>query len=326
MRSTKNSRGVIVGIFIVIGLIIFMAGVLTLGGQRNTFSSTVKLKAVFDDVQGLKPGNNIWLSGVKIGTVRDMEFNETGDVVVEMQIDEKKQSYIRKDTKAKVGSDGLIGNKIIVLYGGTAASPVVQEGDRLAVEKIAGMEDMMATLQSNNENLLDITTDFKVVSQRLANGEGSIGKLLKDETLSNSLENALANLQKAAGSATEISRDISNYTSRLDNKGTLANDLVSDTIVFSKLRSSVAEIERLSKAANDVVKNLETASAEVSSGIQNVNSPVGALLHDEQTAANLKATIKNLQTSTEKLDENMEALQHNFLLRGFFKKKAKKNE
>src|SRR3954470_7581878 len=146
MRSTKNSRGVIVGMFIVLGLIIFIAGVLTLGGQRNSFSSSITLHALFNDVNGLQSGNNVWLAGVKIGTVKDIKFDEAGKVVVSLNVDQKMQPLIHKDTKAKVGSDGLIGNRIVVLYGGTAASPMVQAGDNLGVEKIPGMDDMMATL------------------------------------------------------------------------------------------------------------------------------------------------------------------------------------
>ena len=326
MRSSKNTRAVVIGIFVVIGLLIFILGVITLTGQKKSFSNAVNLKAIFDNVEGLQAGSNVWLNGVKIGTVKDVRFNEDGKVAVSMGVDEKMQVYIHKDAKAKVGSDGLIGNRIIVIYGGTPSSPTVNDGDILAVEKIAGMEDMMATFQSNNENLLSITGDFKEISSKLANGEGTIGKLLNDETLSNSMELALANLQRAASNATEISRDVSAYTSQLQKEGTLANDLVTDTVIFNNLRSSVAEIDQLSKKANEVMASLQTASNTVNTSLTDKNTPAGAMLQDKETAASLKATIKNLETSTKKLDENMEALQHNFLLRGFFRKREKEAE
>lgn len=326
MRSTKNTRAVIVGIFVIAGLLIFISGVLTLGGQRKTFSKSIEASALFNDVNGLQPGNNVWLAGVKIGIVKDIHFTPSGQVEVRMNIDSKMQPYVHKDTKAKVGTDGLIGNKIVVLYGGTVQAPLIANGDRITVEGTGGMDEMMATLQSNNKNLLAITTDFKTVSHRLAAGEGSIGKLLKDETLSQNLETTLATLKRASGNATIITENIGAYTAKLQRKGTLANDLVTDTVVFNRLRSSVAQIGRLSQTANEVVNNLQAATASVNAGLADRNTPAGALLHDEATAANLKATIKNLQTSTEKLDENMEALQHNFLLRGFFRRKAKEKE
>ena len=323
MRSSKNTRAVVIGIFVVVGLLIFVLGVITLTGQKKSFSNAVNLTAIFDNVEGLQAGSNVWLNGVKVGTVKEVKFNKDGRVGVSLGVDEKMQNYIHKDAKAKVGSDGLIGNKIIVLYGGTPSSPTVNDGDILAVEKIAGMEDMMATFQSNNENLLSITGDFKEISSKLANGQGTIGKLLNDETLSNSMELALANLQRAASNATAISRDVSAYTSQLQKEGTLENDLVTDTVIFSNLRSSVAEIDQLSKKANEVMASLQTASNTVNTSLTDKNTPAGAMLQDKETAASLKATIKNLETSTKKLDENMEALQHNFLLRGFFRKREK---
>src|SRR5215218_7576526 len=124
MRSTKNRRAVIVGIVLSLGLLIFMVGVFTLGGQKKTFSSSISLKAVFKDVNGLQKGNNIWFSGVKVGTIRSVAFDPAARVIVTMNVEESVQPYIHTDAHAKVGSDGLIGNRIIVIYGGTAAAPM----------------------------------------------------------------------------------------------------------------------------------------------------------------------------------------------------------
>jgi phospholipid/cholesterol/gamma-HCH transport system substrate-binding protein len=244
-------------------------------------------------------------------------------VEVTMGIEESSQKYIHKDVKAKVGTDGLIGNRIIVLTGGTPTAPVISEGDVLVADNALNVEEMMNTLQANNKNLLDITNDFKAISQQLASGQGTIGKLLQDESIATSLEATLATLKRTMNQTEQITNHITDYTARLQQKGSLSNDLVTDTIIFSKLRTSVAQIESLSKTANDVVNNLKETSNSVNAGLSNSSTPAGVLLHDAETAESLKAVIKNLETSTQKLDENMEALQHNFLLRGFFKKKKK---
>lgn len=240
-----------------------------------------------------------------------------------MGIEEKSQQYIHKDVKAKVGTDGLIGNRIIVLTGGTARAPVIADGDVVTADNALNMEEMMNTLQANNKNLLDITNDFKAVSERLASGQGTIGKLLNDESIANSLEVTLATLKRTMGQTEELTNNISDYTAKLQQKGSLSNDLVTDTVIFSRLRSSVAQIENLSKTANEVVNTLNTTTKNINQGLNNSSTPAGVLLNDAQTAESLKAVIRNLETSTQKLDENMEALQHNFLLRGFFKKKKK---
>jgi phospholipid/cholesterol/gamma-HCH transport system substrate-binding protein len=325
MRSTKNTRAFAVGVFIFIALVIFIIGVLTLGSQRKTFSNMIEAKAIFKDINGLQEGSNVWYAGVKIGTIKKIKFTPDGQVEVTMGIEESSQKYIHKDVKAKVGTDGLIGNRIIVLTGGTPTAPVVSEGDVLVADNALNVEEMMSTLQANNKNLLDITNDFKTVSRQLASGQGTIGKLLQDESIATSLEATLATLKRTMSQTEQITNHITDYTAKLQQKGSLSNDLITDTVIFSRLRSSVTQIEDLSKTANEVVNTLNTTTKNINQGLNNSSTPAGVLLNDAQTAESLKAVIKNLETSTQKLDENMEALQHNFLLRGFFKKKKAGN-
>jgi phospholipid/cholesterol/gamma-HCH transport system substrate-binding protein len=320
MSAQDSKKNVIVGLFIFVGIVIVIVGVLTLGGQKKSFVKAIHIKAVFKDVNGLAIGNNVWFSGVKIGTIKNIQFSENDNVVVLMSIEEKVKSHIKKNAKAKISSDGLIGNKIVVLFGGTPDSSPVEENSQVGVENIFNSDEMLTTLQANNKNLLAITTDVKGMSEKIASGKGSIGKLLNDESLYNNLQSSLVNFKRASANATEMTNDLSDYTSKLKAKGTLADDLVSDTVIFSRLRATVNEMNEVAGKANVIINNLSKASGQ----FNNPNTPVGTLLNDEAAAADLKATLKNLESGSAKLDENMEALQHNFLLRGFFKRKAKK--
>ncbi len=167
MNESPNKRAVIVGLFVFTGLAFLVAGTLMVGNLHETFTNKMEIIARFDDVAGLKKGNNVWFSGVKIGTVSNLEFFGESQVEVRLKIDKKTQQYIRKDTKVKLSSDGLIGNKILVIYGGTEKYPEVQEGDTLGVEKTFTSEDMINTLQENNKNILAITADFKTISKKV---------------------------------------------------------------------------------------------------------------------------------------------------------------
>ena len=130
----SNKRMITVGIFVLLGIIIFVAAVLTLGGQKKTFEKKSTLKAVFKDVSGLQAGNNIWFSGVKVGTIKNISFTPNAMVEVTMSIETKVMQYIKKDAKAKISSEGLIGNKIIVIFGGGMQSSPVAEDDVLTVD------------------------------------------------------------------------------------------------------------------------------------------------------------------------------------------------
>ena len=194
MRSTKNTRAIIIGIFVLIAVAIFVVVVLTLGGQKKTFVKSITLKAAFTDVNGLQKGNNVWFSGVKVGTVKTIDFTPNATVEVVMNVEQQVTKFIRKDAMAKVSTDGLIGNKIIVIYGGTAQQSSVASGDILTVEKALSTDEMINTFQSNNKNLLAITGDMKTITGNLANGQGTLGRLLTDQTLLNS--NCYCNTQQ----------------------------------------------------------------------------------------------------------------------------------
>lgn len=323
MKTTKSSRAVIVGIFVFLGLAIFILAVFTLGGQQKTFEKSVTVRTIFGDVQGLQKGNNVWFSGVKIGTVKKVSFYQNSQVEVDINIEQKAQEYIRKDAKAKISSDGLIGNKIIVIYGGTPTAPAVETGDVLAVEKAVGSDEIMTTLQTNNRNLLDITTDLKTITRRITNGEGSAGKLLMDESLATNLNTVMNTLRRASANTERLTNTVAAYAAQLNKKGSLANALATDTVLYARLKATAAQIDQVSKTSNDVAADLKTVSANISNATRDKNTPVGMLLQDEESAANIKTILKNLNVGSQRLNEDLEALQHNFLLRGFFRKRAK---
>jgi phospholipid/cholesterol/gamma-HCH transport system substrate-binding protein len=321
MRNSKGLTTVLTGIFVIAGIAILLLGVFIIGGKDKSFKKSVMANAVFADVNGLAKGSNVWYAGVKIGVVKKVSFIDEG-VLVTFSIEEDVQQKIRRDTKVKLSTDGLIGNKILVLYGGSAASPEIVTGNTLTVENGLGTEEMMATLQGNNKNLLQITNDLKVVSHELAEGKGTIGKLLNDQTISNSLEAAMVSLNRAGANAQVLTSNLGEFSKKLNSKGYFLNDLATDTTIVASLKQTAAQLNQVSLSANAVVENLNTTAAK----LNNNKGPVGVLLNDEEAGANIKNTLSNLQNGTKKLDENMEAMQHNFLLRGFFKKRAKEEE
>jgi phospholipid/cholesterol/gamma-HCH transport system substrate-binding protein len=314
MNDATRRHSIVVGFFVLIGLAILTAGVLLLGHINRSLQSRIKVVSYFDDVNGLQRGNFVWFYGVRIGTVSGIHLKGADDVEVTMDIDSKIKQYIHKDSKVKLGSDGLIGNRILVIYGGTKESPTVEAGDILGYEKTLSTEDLMNTLQQNNENLKKITGNFAIISQKLAEGEGSMGKLLNDNSIYDKLNSAASSLQGASVKAQQLLGALSEYSAGLKKEGTLAYELTSDTLVFSSLRESVGKLSQIADTASLLINTLRSAS-------DNQNTAIGVLLNDENTGADLKQTISNLKVSTEKLNEDLEGLQHSFPLKRYFRKK-----
>jgi phospholipid/cholesterol/gamma-HCH transport system substrate-binding protein len=319
MASTENRKAITVGLFLAIGLIIFILGVFTLGGQQKSFEKNIHISAVFDDVAGLKKGNDVWFSGVKVGTISSIKFVGISKVDVKMKVDQATQQYIHRNSGVRISSDGLIGNKIIVIDGGSPQAPVVQDNDVLQAEKLVSTDDMFKTLQQNNQNLLAITTDFKLLSHKILQGKGTVGTLLADSTMGVQLRNSMTNLQAATASAARLAVQLNQFSNKMNTKGGLADKFLTDTATFNSIKGAATQLQAAATNAQVLTNNLNKASNKLNTN----DNAIGVLLNDPKGAVQVQTTLNNLQQSSVKLNEDLEAAQHNFFLKGFFKKKAK---
>lgn len=326
MITIKSNKPVVVGIFILLGIAILVVTIFTLGGQKKSFVKTVTIHAIFDDVGGLTKGGNIWFSGVKVGTVKDIQFYGNSRVEVAMSIEKSAQSHIRKNAKAKIGSDGLIGNRIVIIYDGDSTAKPVEKGDVIVVEKHLTTDDILATLQLNNQNLLEITRDFKSISKKINNGEGLVSALLNDSAMVKKLNGTIDNLQSTVSNFKTVSltsrnflSDLQHISGNMNKPGNSINDLVSDTIMYHNIRASLEKLEQSADAVSGFTSNLKAISERLNRN----DNVAGVLLSDSVAAASIKVIIKNLETSSQKLDEDLRAAQDSWLLRGYFKKKEK---
>ena len=248
--------------------------------------------------------------------MKTLAFHGESQVEVEMKIDRKATRYIHGDALAKIGSDGLIGSKIVVLYGDTPGAPALKDGDVLATGVTVSTEDMMSMLQETNTNLLAISADMKGISGGLGRGEGTIGKLLKDDGLYTNVTDTVATLSTASENARTVTASVSEFTAQLNEKGNLPNDLVTDRTTYASLTTTVDRLQNAGDRASDLMDGL-------AKGAEDPRSPIGTLMHDEQAGADLKVALDNMNRASLLLTEDLEALQHNFLTRGYFRKKEK---
>lgn len=315
----ENKRSVIVGIFVFIGIAILVTGVLTLGGQQKKFVKAIQLKTVFNDIGGLQTGNNIWFSGVKVGTVKKINFYGDAQVEVEMNVEEAVVEFIRKDSKATLSSDGLIGNKIIVIYGGSTEAGQVEDGDRLVSVSPLNTDKMMETLQVNNENLVEITGNLKVLTGKIAEGKGIVGAAMTDSLLADNFKAIMVNLDRAAANSNKVVNDLNAFTAKLNQKGYLFNDLVTDTTIVKELKASMSSLNATAANAQQLTQELQKVSEKFNS----TDNSVGMLLNDPEFAESLRSTLENTDSATYNLNKGMEALEYTWPFRKGFKRKAK---
>ena len=214
------------GLFVTVGIILFFLAIFIIGKQKNLFDPVFQVKANFQNVSGLKVGNAVRFSGINVGTVDQIRIINDSTVQVTMLVKQEVQKFIKEDSEAGIGSEGIIGDKLVVLSKGGSTSKIIKEGQLIASSEPVETDAIMESLQVTADNAAMATGEITEILAKVNSGKGSLGKLINDDSMANDLD----------------------------------------------------------------------------------------------------ATMTNLKTSTKKLDENMEAAQHNFLLRGYFKKKKKAEE
>src|SRR5215469_1526180 len=186
MPKEKNYKWKL-GLFSIAALAVAVAGIYYVGKQKNKFGAVLHLSARFNSVSGLKIGSNVRVGGIDVGTVDGISLVTDTTVQVDMVIQEGIQKFIRRDARASIGSDGLMGDKVVIINAGTPASPLVADGDSLGSRQPIETDAIMSSLKISADNAAIITSNLADISNRISQGRGSLGRLLHDSTLSTNI-------------------------------------------------------------------------------------------------------------------------------------------
>ncbi|MBT8321352.1 MAG: MCE family protein, partial [Eudoraea sp.] len=299
-----------------------------IGNRQNMFGQNFTIEAVFKNVNGLQKGNNVRYAGINVGTVRDIDMVNDTLIRVLMLVQEKMQAHIKTDAIATIGSDGLVGSMIVNIVPGNGNAPLVQDGAQITSYSRIGAEDMMSTLNVTNENAALLTADLLKVTTALRQGKGTLGRLLNDTTMARNLEQTIYNLRRASREADIMFRELNNLAKGMKGKESIANVLLTDTLSGRRVKEIMVNLEVSSKNMAEVTRELDT----LVKGLSESSGAFNYLTQDTTLVKRVSATMKNIEEGTAKFNENMEALKHNFLTRGYFKKlekeqrKAAKNQ
>ncbi len=187
------------GIFVSISITLFIVGIYFIGQRQQLFSSTFQISGIFRDISGLQVGNNVRFSGINIGIIENIEQITDSTVKVDMVINEDTRRFIKKNAKAIIGSDGLMGNKIILIIPGPIGKKELHDNDTIETAQAVSMDDILLKIKVTADNAAFITDDLAIIMQSIREGKGTIGKLLMDSTLAQNLDGAIVNIKQGAG-------------------------------------------------------------------------------------------------------------------------------
>lgn len=317
MEKTDNQK-IRLGLFIIIGSILFFAAIYFIGNKQNLFGNTSNLKAVFANINGLQVGNNVRYAGIDIGTVKAIEMINDTTVTVEMIIDTKIMTHIKKNAIATINSDGLVGNMIVNIIPGKGVSQLVANGDTLKSYSRIGADAMLETLNVTNENAALLTADLLKITQEITKGNGTAGLLINDTIMAQDLKETIHYLKKTTKGTAESVANLNQIILSLNQKDNVIG-VINDKEVATKMKTIISNLEKSSVEIDKVVTNLNATVVNIKDG----KGALNYLSNNPELVQKIDSTMNNINKASIKLNEDLEALKHNFLFRGYFKKQEK---
>ncbi len=315
MRKSSLSF-VKLGIFVITGSVLLILAVYLIGSEQKIFSRTFELTTVFNNVGGLQVGNNVRYAGINAGTVRAITMETDTSIRVYMRIDTDLQSHIKKDALAMVGSDGLVGSMLINIIPGNSPSQPVESGDEIRSFSRISTQDMLTTLNVTNENAALLTADLLAITQSVRNGSGVLGQLLNDSTLARDLQESVRNLKLTTAQSNEALTRLNRKISELRFEESALALLLDDPEFSAQIRQVVSGLDSSGQDIRRLTSRLDGLAGSLQAG----EGTLGVLLRDSIAARNLQSSLKHLDSGLQKFDQNMEALKHNWLTRGYFRR------
>jgi phospholipid/cholesterol/gamma-HCH transport system substrate-binding protein len=186
------------GLFVLGGLALFVIAVFIIGKQKNLFNPVFKLTTRFHNVSGLQVGNNVRFSGINVGTVDNILITNDSIVSVDMLIKQDVWKFIKSDCRVSIGSEGLIGDRLLVISQGTLTAPVAKENQLLKSTEPIETDAIMSSLRVTAVNAEVITQQLAEIMTKINKGHGTLGRLIQDETIAENLNQTIVNLKKSS--------------------------------------------------------------------------------------------------------------------------------
>lgn len=321
-RSVNNVK---LGAFVLAGLLFLVLLLYMIGRNRNLFSSNYILKARFVNVQGLVPGSNVRYSGIQTGTVKSIDIVNDTTIEISMLVDTKMENIIKKDAIVSIGSDGLVGNKVVNIIPGDANDELAKDGDILLSRNPIDTDSILKTLSKTNEDVAEVVSGLKLTVERI-NNSTALWSILADESLPEDLRQSASNIRKATSRAGLMADDLHDIVTDVKSgKGTVGT-LLRDTAFANNLNQAVIKMKQVGTNADKLSLQMNTLLTGLQNDLNTGKGAANAILKDTSVVNKLNTSLDNIQKGTDGFNQNMEALKNSFLLRGYFKRLEKKRQ
>lgn len=198
MNTHSENYKIRLGLFVAVGLALFLIAIFIIGKQKNLFNPVFKLSTSFYNVSGLQVGNNVRFSGINVGTVDKISIINDSTVRVDMLVRQEVKQFIKSDCEVAVGSEGLIGDRLLVISQGSTDAPLAKIGQELPSTEPVEVDNIMASIEVSAAYVEVITQQLAEIMVKINSGNGTLGRLIQDSTIAENLNQTIVNLKKSS--------------------------------------------------------------------------------------------------------------------------------
>jgi phospholipid/cholesterol/gamma-HCH transport system substrate-binding protein len=321
--SKTAAKHIKLGIFVITGLLLMITTFYMIGKNKNIFGGNYRLKVRFQNIQGLKNGNNVRYAGMDVGTVDAINMLNDTTIEVDLLVNNEMKKVIRKNAVAFIMTDGLVGDKVLNITPGSGTSAFAEGEDIINSKGSFETDEMLRKLEKTNNNIT-IISDSVLSFMRGIQDPMGVGGLIKNREIATSVKTGITALRQMSMNLNVGSQHLKDVMVEL-KKGEKG---IGDFILNSKLKDNT----------DSLLQSLQHASSNMDSGITELRGSIDSikqliikgpgiltiLLSNEEAGNKMLQTLDHAKQAADNFNQNMEALKHNFLFRGYFKKQSKK--
>lgn len=315
-RAINNVK---LGAFTLAGLLFLVLLLYMIGKNQNMFGDNYILKAKFSNVQGLITGNNVRYAGIETGTVKDILILNDTTIEVTMVVESRMKSIIRKNATVSVGTEGFVGKKVVNITPGRGDAPLAQEGDVLLARKTLSTDEMLETLSQTNSDISEIAAGLKQTVLRI-NNSNQLWSLLNDPGIPADIREAASSIRLASARAAQFTGELQSIAAGIQEGRGTAGILLKDSAIAMHLDEAILRIRSAGAQTDSLIAALRVTATGIQRDFDSSKGVVRALVRDTAWTGKIGSILENIREGTDGFNQNMEALKHNFLFRGYFKK------
>ena len=302
------------------GVVLFTLAVYLIGDRQSLFQKSFEISSVFKSVRGLRLGDNVRYLGIDAGNVKGIELINDTSIRIIMKLDVQTMKYIKKNVVAKISTDGLVGDMVVNIEPGLGVSQPIEANDEIQAFDPIGTAEMLSTLSETNENAALLTAGILRITNSINEGKGTLGMLVNDAETANDIRQIIRNVKETTRRSAELMTNLQAVSDLMKSDKSLMGIMLYDTLTAQKVRTLLSDLNASGRELKDMSESLNSFISELASGD---NSLINTLAKDSLLKKDLKETLENINAGSQKFDENMEALQHHPLFKGYFKDKKK---